>query len=77
MFSLARLLGRPAASVAAQRRPYAGDPNWMLSLLCRLWAGGGADLRMSGRKCLAIEISPAYVHLCIQRWQDFTAPIQQ
>jgi hypothetical protein len=27
---------------------------------------------MTGRKCLAIEISPAYVDLCIQRWQDFT-----
>jgi hypothetical protein len=22
--------------------------------------------------CLAIEINPAYVDVCIQRWQDFT-----
>jgi hypothetical protein len=27
---------------------------------------------MTGRKCLAIEINPAYVSLCIERWQNFT-----
>ena len=27
---------------------------------------------MTGRKCLAIEISPAYCDVAILRWQDFT-----
>jgi hypothetical protein len=27
---------------------------------------------MTGRKCLAIEINPAYVDVCIERWQNFT-----
>jgi hypothetical protein len=27
---------------------------------------------VTGRSCLAIEINPAYVDVCIQRWQDFT-----
>jgi DNA modification methylase len=27
---------------------------------------------MTGRRCLAIEISPAYVDVSIMRWQTFT-----
>jgi hypothetical protein len=27
---------------------------------------------MTGRKCLAVEISPAYCDVAILRWQDFT-----
>jgi DNA modification methylase len=39
------------------------------------FVGSGTTIiaaEMTGRKCLAIEISPAYVDVCIQRWQDFS-----
>ena len=32
----------------------------------------GIACEMTGRRCYAIEINPAYVDVCIQRWQDFT-----
>jgi DNA modification methylase len=39
------------------------------------FVGSGSTIiaaEMAGRNCLAIEINPAYVDVCIQRWQDFT-----
>jgi len=39
------------------------------------FAGSGTLLiaaEMTGRKALAIEIDPAYVQVCIERWQNFT-----
>jgi hypothetical protein len=28
---------------------------------------------MTGRKCFAIEINPAYVDVCVERWQNFSS----
>ena len=39
------------------------------------FAGSGTTIiaaEMTKRKCLAIEISPAYVDVCVQRWENFT-----
>jgi hypothetical protein len=39
------------------------------------FVGSGTSIiaaEMTGRKCLAIEISPAYCDVAIVRWQDFT-----
>lgn len=39
------------------------------------FCGGGSQLiaaTMRNRRCYAIEISPAYVDVCVRRWQDFT-----
>jgi len=39
------------------------------------FAGSGTTIiaaEMTGRKALAIEIDPAYVQVCIERWQTFT-----
>jgi DNA modification methylase len=39
------------------------------------FVGSGTTIiaaEMTGRKCLAIEISPAYCDVAILRWQDFT-----
>jgi DNA modification methylase len=39
------------------------------------FVGSGTTIiaaEMTGRRCYAIEINPAYVDVCIQRWQDFT-----
>jgi adenine specific DNA methylase Mod len=39
------------------------------------FVGSGTTIiaaEMTGRKCLAIEISPAYCDVAIVRWQDFT-----
>jgi DNA modification methylase len=27
---------------------------------------------MTGRRCLALELSPAYVDVAVRRWQNFT-----
>lgn len=27
---------------------------------------------MTGRRCLAIELSPAYVDVAVRRWEEFT-----
>jgi DNA modification methylase len=38
------------------------------------FVGSGTTIiaaEMTGRNCLAMEINPAYVDVCIQRWQDF------
>jgi DNA modification methylase len=40
-----------------------------------LFVGGGTTIiaaEMTGRACCAIEIDPAYVDVCIMRWQAFT-----
>jgi DNA modification methylase len=37
--------------------------------------GSGTSLiaaEMTGRTCIGIEISPAYVDVILRRWQDFT-----
>jgi DNA modification methylase len=37
--------------------------------------GSGTTLiaaEMTGRRCCGLEISPAYVDVVVQRWQDFT-----
>ena len=42
------------------------------------FAGSGTTIiaaEMSGRSCLAIELSPAYVDVAIKRWQDFTGEV--
>jgi DNA modification methylase len=39
------------------------------------FCGSGTSLiaaQMSGRRCLAIELNPAYVDVAVRRWQDFT-----
>jgi DNA modification methylase len=39
------------------------------------YAGSGTALiasEQTGRKCCAIEISPAYVDVCVDRWEKFT-----
>lgn len=39
------------------------------------FSGSGTTIiaaEMTGRSCLAIELSPAYVDVAVQRWQDFT-----
>ncbi len=39
------------------------------------FSGSGTSIiaaEMSGRRCLAIELNPAYVDIAILRWQDFT-----
>lgn len=39
------------------------------------FAGSGTTIiaaEMTGRACLAVELSPAYVDVCIRRWQEFT-----
>lgn len=39
------------------------------------FSGSGTTIiasEMTGRKCIAIEINPAYVDMTIKRWQDFT-----
>ena len=39
------------------------------------FAGSGTTIiaaEMTKRKCLAIEIAPAYVDVCVQRWENFT-----
>ena len=39
------------------------------------FVGSGTTLiaaEMSGRRCYAIELNPAYCDVVIQRWQDFT-----
>lgn len=39
------------------------------------FAGSGTTLiaaEMTGRACHAIELSPAYVDVAVQRWQAFT-----
>lgn len=39
------------------------------------FSGSGTTIiaaEMTGRRCLAIELSPAYVDVAIKRWQDFT-----
>jgi DNA modification methylase len=39
------------------------------------FSGSGTTIiaaEMTGRKCYALEISPAYVDVAIQRWQTFT-----
>ena len=42
------------------------------------FSGSGTTIiaaEMSGRSCLAIELSPAYVDVAIKRWQDFTGEV--
>lgn len=39
------------------------------------FSGSGTTIiaaEMTGRRCLAVELSPAYVDVAIKRWQDFT-----
>jgi DNA modification methylase len=39
------------------------------------FVGSGTSIiaaEMTGRACHAIELDPAYVDVCIRRWQDFT-----
>ena len=39
------------------------------------FCGSGTSLvaaEMSGRRCLAIELNPAYVDVAVQRWEDFS-----
>lgn len=39
------------------------------------FAGSGSQIiaaEQTGRRCLAVEIAPEYVDVCIKRWQDFT-----
>lgn len=39
------------------------------------FAGSGPQIiaaEMTGRSCHAIEIDPAYIDVCLKRWQDFT-----
>lgn len=42
------------------------------------FVGSGTTIiaaEMTGRKCLAIEIDPSYVEVCINRWQNFTGKL--
>jgi DNA modification methylase len=42
------------------------------------FSGSGTTIvaaEMTGRKCIAIEINPAYVDMTIKRWQDFTGKV--
>jgi DNA modification methylase len=42
------------------------------------FSGSGTTIiaaEMTGRACLAIELSPAYVDVAVQRWQDFTGKV--
>lgn len=42
------------------------------------FAGSGTTIiaaEMTGRSCLAMELEPSYVDLCIRRWQDFTGRV--
>ena len=34
--------------------------------------GGIIAAEMTGRRCFAIELNPAYVDVAVRRWQDFT-----
>jgi DNA modification methylase len=39
------------------------------------FAGSGTTIiatEMTGRRCVGIEISPAYVDVCVRRWEGFT-----
>jgi DNA modification methylase len=39
------------------------------------FAGSGTTIiaaEMTGRKCYAVELSPAYVDVSVKRWQEFT-----
>jgi len=39
------------------------------------FSGSGTTIiacEMTGRHCYAVELSPAYVDVAVQRWQDFT-----
>jgi DNA modification methylase len=42
------------------------------------FSGSGTTIiaaEMTGRKCMAIELNPAYVDVAIRRWQDFTGKL--
>lgn len=42
------------------------------------FSGSGTTIiaaEMTGRRCLAIELSPAYVDVCVQRWASFTGKV--
>jgi DNA modification methylase len=42
------------------------------------FSGSGTTIiaaEMTGRRCLAIELNPAYVDIAVRRWQDFTGGI--
>lgn len=57
------------AAIAIKNSSKAGD------YVYEPFAGSGSTLiacEMSARSCLAIELSPAYVEVVIQRWQMFT-----
>jgi DNA modification methylase len=47
-------------------------------VVCDPFSGSGTTImasEMTGRKCIAIEISPAYVDMTIKRWQEFTGKV--
>lgn len=47
-------------------------------LLYEPFSGSGTTIiacEQTGRRCYAIEISPAYVDVAVRRWQDFTGQI--
>jgi DNA modification methylase len=42
------------------------------------FSGSGTTIiaaEMTGRKCMAIELNPAYIDVAIRRWQDFTGKL--
>jgi DNA modification methylase len=48
---------------------------WKANIILDVYLGSGTTLiacEQLGRKCRAIEISPAYVDVSVQRWADFT-----
>ena len=55
-------------------RRYSGDEDSVLDI----FLGSGTTLiacERLGRKCRAVEISPAYVAVAIQRWVDVTGGV--